>query len=401
MSIETKPKAAKVKKEEMPRTGKMAMILDYSKKILKNEDWKVDLDPDSLKQSLPHIKTGSLIFDYVIGGVPNSMGVAPCPGLPRKRITQLWGNEGAGKTTLALTIAASTIAAGGIVVYIDWENAIVPDYALKLGVPVSDTSKFALMQPSTLEEGIKLIKIAAVGGADLIVVDSIGAGVPASQKERDIGEAGEQTRVGHAAKIWSEFLPELRSEIVKSGTAILGISQVRAKIGGMGNGPQSEPAGGYAWKFYSDLRMEIRRVQQEKFKHVNSLTNKTEERVLGYINKVKVIKCKLSDSQGREELFYLRQGAGIDDLRSLMEVGACYNVLRKSGAWFYYGEHKFQGMEQARRFFDSDQKEYDGLYRAVLPFLSQKTEGGPEADVDDDPGMDAQLQEMLTQVEDI
>mgnify|MGYP001009325248 CR=1 FL=1 len=363
------------------------MILDAGKKVLKTDSWKVTLDPESLTQSLPHVPTGSMIIDYLIGGVPNSHGVQPCPGIPRKRITQLWGQEGAGKTTLALMAAAATIKQGGVVVYVDWENAIVPDYALTLGVPVTDESKFLLMQPSTLEEGVKLILIAALGGADLIIIDSIGAAVPANIADRGVELAGEQARVGLSAKVWSEFLPDLRARILRSGSAVLGISQVRSKIGGMGNGPQSEPQGGFAWKFFSDVRLEIRRIQQEKVKLVNALTNKTDERVVGSIVKCKVVKCKLSDSQGREENFYIRQGEGIDDVRSTIEIASAYGVIRKAGAWAYYEEEKFQGMEQVRKYFKEDETRLAELVKKVLPYLTKKTDEGPEADVDDDPDL--------------
>lgn len=361
------------------------MILEAGKKVLKTDNWRVSLDPEQLQASLPHVPTGSMIIDYLIGGVPNSHGIQPCPGIPRKRVTQLWGQEGAGKTTIGLMAAAATIRAGGVVVYVDWENAIVPDYALTLGVPVLDETKFMLVQPSTLEEGVKLILIAAIGGADLIIIDSIGAAVPANIANRGVEEAGEQARVGLSAKVWSEFLPDLRARILRSGSAVLGISQVRAKIGGMGMGPQSEPSGGFAWKFYSDVRLEIRRLQQEKVKLVNALTNKTDERVVGSIVKCKVVKCKLSDSQGREENFYIRQGEGIDDIRSTIEIAIAYSIIRKSGGWFYYDEEKWQGQEQVRKFFKEDPKAMADLIKKVLPHLTKKTDEGPEADVDDDP----------------
>lgn len=394
-----KKTTTKAKADVAPKTGKLAAILDAAKKVLKTDSWKAQLDPESLQQSLPHVPTGSMIIDYLIGGVPNLHGVQPCPGIPRKRITQLWGQEGAGKTTLALTAAAATIKAGGTVFYVDWENAIVPDYALTLGVPVMDESKFVLVQPSTLEEGVKLILIAAIGGADLIIIDSIGAAVPANIADRGVEEAGEQARVGLSAKVWSEFLPDLRARILRSGSAVLGISQVRAKIGGMGMGPQSEPQGGYAWKFFSDVRIEIRRIQQEKVKMVNALANKTEERVVGSIVKCKVVKCKLSDSQGREENFYIRQGEGIDDVRSTIEIAISYNIIRKSGGWFYYEEHKWQGQEQVRTFFKENALAMAELTKKVLPHLTKKTDEPPEADVDDEPDALSEFMSEMTPVE--
>lgn len=389
-------KKSKGSGEASPKTGKLAGIIAAANKVLKTPSWKAEIDSDILTESRAHVPTGSLIVDYTIGGVPNSRGVPPCPGLPRKGITQLWGQEGAGKTTLALTASAATIRAGGVVFYVDWENAIVLDYAERLGVPVADESKFVLAQPQTLEEGIKLIQIAAIGGADLIVIDSVGAAVPANIANRDASEAGEQARVGLAAQRWSEFLPDLRSRILKSNSAVLGISQTRSKIGGMGNGPQFEPQGGQAWKFYSDLRMEIRRIQQEKAKLVNMLTNKTEERVVGSIVKLKIVKCKLSDAQGREENFYIRQGEGIDDVRSIIEIAINHSVIKKSGGWFSYEDDKWQGMEAVRRHFKENEAALAGLIGKVRPFLTKKTDEGPEADVD---GPDDLLDEFIRQTE--
>ena len=384
---ETETETPKAKKGAAPpKVGKLANIAAAAKKVLKGDSWHAKIDPDSLEESHPHVPTGSLIIDYLIGGVPNANGVPPCPGLPRKCVTQLWGQEGAGKTTLALTASAATIASGGVVFYVDWENAISIDYASKLGVPVADDTKFMLVQPSTLEEGLKLIRMAAIGGADLIVIDSVGAAVPENIAGRDVGETGEQARVGLAAQRWSEFLPQLRGDILKSNAAVLGISQTRSKIGGMGHGPQFEPQGGQAWKFYTDLRIEIRRFQQEKAKLVNMLSNRTEERVIGNIVKAKIVKCKLSDAQGREENFYIRQGEGIDDIRATIEIAVNHNVIRKQGAWFNYGDLKWQGMEQVRKHFKTNRSDLAELINKIKPHLSKKTDEGPEADVDDDIG---------------
>src|SRR3990172_1861322 len=158
-------------------------------------DWKVQLDHEQLEKSLPHLPTGSLVIDYLIGGSPNRFGVRPCPGIPRSRVSQIWGHESSGKTTIALTTAATTCAAGGTVLYVDWENDIVPDYAAALGVPIMDDDKFELVQPETLEDGIKLAAAYAMAGVDLIVFDSVGSAVPASIANRDLSEVAEQAKV--------------------------------------------------------------------------------------------------------------------------------------------------------------------------------------------------------------
>lgn len=345
-------------------------------KVLKSDQFRVILDPDQMRESLPHIPTGSMVIDYLIGGEPNRHGVPPCPGLPRGKITQLWGLESSGKTTLALTAAASVARQGGTVLYLDWEQEIVPDYAAALGVPIHDPDQFELVQPETLEDGIKLIKAYALAGVDLIVIDSVGAGVPATVAERKLEEAGEQTRLGLAAQKWGEFLPELKGIINRHHNAVLGISQVRSKIAtgpGARNGPQTEPQGGFAWRFYSALRIELRRAEQEKSKAVNQLTHRSEDRVYGAITWATIKKCKLSKSQGRQERFFIRWGEGIDDIRSLIEIALGHDVLRKSGAWIQWGEQKWQGTEAIRKALKADPEMLGRLMGAVRPHLSSQT----------------------------
>ncbi len=160
-------KKAAAKATKGSSTGKLALARAAAKKAgnLPESEWRVTLDPNQLTESLPHLPTGSLIIDFLIGGELNALGVRPCPGLPRGRVAQVWGHESAGKTTLALTAAAQTCANGGTVLYIDWENDIVPDYAAALGVPITDPDRFELAQPNTLEDGVKLAMIYAAAAA--------------------------------------------------------------------------------------------------------------------------------------------------------------------------------------------------------------------------------------------
>jgi hypothetical protein len=167
-----------------------AFALDKRKEEFENV--RVKMSADDMKESLPHISSGSIVLDHLIGGIPNSFGVAPCPGFPRGRVSQIWGHEGAGKTSIALSAAAQVCREGGTVLYIDWENDIVPDYAMALGVPVTDESKFELLQPDNLEDGIKYALIYAAAGVDLIVFDSVGAAIPRRLTDRDLSEAAEQ-----------------------------------------------------------------------------------------------------------------------------------------------------------------------------------------------------------------
>ena len=347
-------------------------------KIIKKpqESYRVSLDPDQLTRPLPHLPTGSLIIDYLIGGEPNSFGVRPCPGLPRGRVSQVWGHESAGKTTLALTAAATTCAAGGTVLYVDWENDIVPDYAASLGVPITDQDAFELVQPETLEDGIKLAMIYAHAGVDLIIFDSVGAAVPARIADRSLDEVAEQSRVGELQAVWSQELPNLKKVIARTGAHVMGISQIRAKIstGPANRGPTTQPQGGNAWKFYSSVRLELRRIKNESNKRHNVLTHKTDDRVTGGIIQCQVVKCKLSKSQGRKEVFYINWGSGIDDMRSVVEIAVSHGVLKKGGSWYSIESsdgniEKVQGTDKVMAFYNANPAEFQALYTAVIPYL--------------------------------
>jgi len=337
---------------------------------------RVALDDDALKESLPHISSGSEVVDYLIGGEPNKFGVAPCPGFPRGRVAQIWGHESAGKTTLALEACARVCAEGGSALYIDWENDIVPDYAMSLGVPITDPNKFELLQPESLEDGIKYAMAYSAAGVDLVVFDSIGAAIPRRLAERDALDIAEQGKIGELQSIWSQELPNLKRVIAQSGTAIIGISQVRATMARMGK--QSKPQGGNAWKFYSSVRLELRRVKNEHANEHNVLTHKSESRVVGGIIKVTAIKCKMSRSQGREEIFYIRWGEGIDNVRTIMEIAISHGIIKKGGSWLAWegcpsGPMKLQGTERMRAHLIEHKDQYEQLREVVIPLLGQGT----------------------------
>jgi len=362
-------------------------------------DIRVALNDDALRESLPHVSTGSDVVDYLIGGEANMFGVPPCPGWPRGRVSQVWGHESAGKTTLCLETAAAVCRAGGSVVYIDWENDIVPDYAAALGIPITDPDRFELLQPETLEDGIKYAMAYATAGVDLIVFDSVGAAVPRRIAERDAMDVAEQAKVAELQSVWSQELPNLKSTIAKSGTAVIGISQVRANMN-TGPGAKTKPQGGNAWKFYASVRLELRRVQNEKAKEHNMLTHKTDERVVGGIIKVKAVKCKLSRSQGREEIFYIRWGEGIDNVRTMIEIASAHGIIKKAGAWLSWddcpdGPLKLQGTEKMRAHMLENEDHYEALRERVLPLLGAGAADAFVEEVDDDDvpavGVDADL----------
>jgi recombination protein RecA len=386
------PRAAtKTTAKKSSSTGVLALARNASVKALKKDDWRVNVDSEQLTESLPHIPTGCLVLDHLIGGELNRHGVRPCPGIPRARIAQVWGHESSGKTTLALEICAQNARSGGTCLYVDWEHALVPDYADALGVPITDPDLFEFVQPDTLEDGIKLAMIYAMAGVDLIIFDSIGAAVPARIANRDLAEVGEQARVGELQAVWSQELPNLRKAIAKKGAAILGISQIRAKInsGPANRGPSTQPQGGNAWKFYSDIRMDLRRIKQEKENVYNALVDKKAERITGGCIRAKMEKCKLAPSAGREELFYIRWGTGIDDMRSVMEIAIAHGVIKKGGAWLSWnapeGPIKKQGVSQFRAYLEETPEALQALYNEVIPHLGSRS--FKEEDLEDLEGL--------------
>ena len=354
-------------------------------KAMKDRDDEVQLNTSSLRESAPHFPSGSIIIDYLIGGRPNAHGVAPCPGIPRERILNLYGNPGAGKTTLALTCAASVIELGGTCAYIDFENEVEPRYAEILGVPVSDDSRFILVQPTTLEDGIQYAAFYAKHGVDLIVIDSVGAGVPAAWFEKDDVGKG---RIGLKASIWSQELPKLKAICAKTGTAIIGISQLRTNMNITGYGGATKQAqGGKAWEYFSATRMMLSRIQGLKEKVHDPVTGKTEEVVIGQKVRARLDKCKVSDAMNHSADFILRSGYGIDDDQSMIEIALANNIISRAGAWYSWmspqgDEIRGQGMGKFRRLMDAREGSFNELWGQVSPILSgggkTKTEVGTD-----------------------
>lgn len=362
----------KVVKQPVAKLNPLADGSDYLQCLFKRknlDDPFVQINEDNFTKPMPHIPTGSIMIDYLIGGRLNRYGVPSCPGMPRGKIVNLYGRESAGKTTLALMTAAQTCAAGGTVAYIDWEHAIVVDYAESLGVPVRDPNKFVLLQPMTLEEGLMSIFTYAAKGVDLIVIDSVGAGIPKAVIEQLIDEKGSSGRVGAIAQIWSTCLPQLRHHITKNGSCLLGISQLRKNINTTGyGGDGSVTQGGEAWKFYSDVRLSMVRIKSEKGKEYDHLSHSASEAVAtGAEVRVRADKCKVSSSQGRDVSIYLRYGHGIDDLRSRIEFAFRHGLMRKDGSWIQWQRAdgtilKSQGMAKFREMLETAEGAEDEIY---------------------------------------
>lgn len=384
-----KPPAGTVPAKKTSALAQSRVLLD---KAFPKEDMFVEIDEEAFKESRPHIPTGSIVLDFLIGGRLNRYNVRPCPGLPKKCIINLYGQESSGKTTVSLTAAAMVCANGGSVGYLDWENAIDVSYAKSLGVPLDNPDLFVLSQPSSLEKGIAIIWTWAKAGVDLIVIDSVGAGVPEAALAQTIAEKGESGRIGINAAKWSKLLPELKNIINQTGSCVIGISQLRKKIGTMVGfgGEDTHAQGGEAWKFYSEVRMGLKRIGQEKGKEYNALTHKVEDAVVGQTVKCRIDKCKVSASQGKAAEFYIRFGDGIDDLRSIIEVNIAHGTIKKGGSMYSFTRPdgttvKGAGMEA----FKNKLKEMDGAWDEIYMSAIQSMSAAPGTFVISEPEDDS------------
>ena len=287
------------------------------------------LGDDSVDQSIEAISTGSIGLDAALG----------IGGLPKGRVVEIYGPESSGKTTLTLQVVAECQKAGGTAAFIDAEHALDPVYAEKIGV---NTTDFLVSQPDTGEQALEITDMLVASGAvDLIVIDSVAALTPRAEIEGEMGDS----HVGLQARLMSQALRKLTANIKKSNTMVIFINQIRMKIGVMFGSPETT-TGGNALKFYSSVRLDIRRIGAIK---------KGDE-IVGNQTRVKVVKNKVSPPFRIAE-FEILYGHGISTEGEIIDMGVENNLIEKSGSWYSYdGDRIGQGKENVREFLADNPK---------------------------------------------
>ncbi len=308
-----------------------------------------------LPGGIPVISTGSLSLDIALG----------TGGIPRGRVTEVFGPESSGKTTLALHIIAEAQKAGGIAAFVDAEHALDASYAKALGV---DIDNLLISQPDTGEQALQITETLVRSGAiDCIVIDSVAALVPRAEIDGDMGDS----HMGLQARLMSQALRKLTGTVSKSRTSVIFINQIRMRIGVMFGNPETT-TGGKALKFYSSVRLDIRKIA----------TLKDAQQAYGIRVRVRVVKNKVAPPFKDAE-FDILFGTGINHYGELIDLGVNLNLVQRSGTWFSYGEDRMgQGREKARQFLIDNPELADQLRKSVMEKVGLSGDGGEEADKD-------------------
>ena len=309
------------------------------------------LGEDSMPGAMPIISTGSLALDLALG----------VGGLPKGRVVEIFGPESSGKTTLALHVIAEAQKQGGVSAFIDAEHALDVHYAKRLGVKTDD---LLISQPDTGEQALEITDILVRSGAvDVIVIDSVAALVPKAEIEGEMGDA----HMGLQARLMSQALRKLTATISKSNTIVVFVNQIRMKIGVMFGNPETT-SGGNALKFYSSVRLDVRRIASIK----------QGQDVVGNRTKVRVVKNKVAPPF-KEVEFDLIYGEGISREGDIIDLAVEKNLVEKSGTWYAYHDQRIgQGRENAKQFLKENPKILDQMQQEILEHFKASKAGAKE-----------------------
>ena len=308
-------------------------------------------DPSAVRD-IDVVSTGSLGLDLALG----------VGGLPRGRVMEIYGPESSGKTTLTLEVIARTQRDGGTAAFIDAEHALDPQYAGKIGV---DVDELLVSQPDTGEQALEIADMIVRSGAvDVVVIDSVAALTPKAELEGEMGDS----HVGLQARLMSQALRKLTANIKRSNTLVIFINQIRMKIGVMFGSPETT-TGGNALKFYSSVRLDIRRIGALKKR----------DEVIGNHTRIKVVKNKVAPPFKQVELDIL-YGEGISREGELIDLGVKHGIIEKSGAWYSYGGDRIgQGRDNVREFLKEHEDVAGAIETALRDMLLPSRRGSAEA----------------------
>ena len=298
------------------------------------------------------ISTGSITLDCATG----------IGGFPRGRIIEVYGPESSGKTTLALHVVAEAQKLGGEAAFVDAEHALDPVYAKNLGV---DVDSLLVSQPDNGEQALEIVEALARSGAlDVIIVDSVAALVPRAEIDGDMGDS----HVGLQARLMSQALRKLAGVISKSNTIIIFINQLREKVGVVYGNPEVT-TGGRALKFYASIRVDVRRIEQLKGSGGEFIGSRT---------RAKIVKNKVAPPFKTAE-FDIMYGEGISKVGEIVDLGVNYGIIKKSGAWFSYGETRLgQGRDNVKNLFKNDKALYDEIEKQIPEKMAEEHGAGDE-----------------------
>src|SRR5467141_3102746 len=332
--------------EEAKAKALQAALAQIEKQFGKGSIMKMD---SAAAQDVQVVSTGSLGLDIALG----------VGGLPRGRVVEIYGPESSGKTTLTLSVIAQAHKLGGTAAFIDAENALDPQYAAKLGVKIEE---LLISQPDTGEQALEIADmLVRSGSVDVIVIDSVAALTPKAEIEGEMGEP----QMGLQARLMSQALRKLTSNIKRTNTLVIFINQIRMKIGVLFGNPETT-TGGNALKFYASVRMDIRRIGSIK----------RGDEVIGSETRVKVVKNKVAPPF-REAEFEIMYGQGISREGEIIELASAQGIIEKSGAWYAYkGNRIGQGKDNARTYLQANKevaREIEEQVRAkLLPPRAQR-----------------------------
>lgn len=344
-----KAPARRVEDEEKIKALKTAMD-QIEKKFGKGAVMRLG---ENASMNVEHIKTGSLMLDIALG----------IGGIPKGRIVEIYGPESSGKTTVALHCVAEAQKAGGTAAFIDVEHALDPIYAEKLGV---DIDALLVSQPDSGEQALEIAEALVRSGAiDLLVVDSVAALVTKAEIDGEMGDS----HVGQLARLMSQAMRKLAGALSKTGCAAIFINQLREKIGVMYGNPETTP-GGRALKFYSSVRIDVRKGEAIK----------DGSEIIGNNTRVKIVKNKVAPPFKTAE-FDILYGKGICHTGEIIDAGVELGILKKSGAWFYYGETRLgQGRDKAKQLFEDNPELAAEIEEKIMSVISQGAEMPPSED---------------------